>query len=156
MKPATFTEAVTLYGKMIKNQMKKLCLYRDYDEYYQCGLIGLWMAYERYEEEKGTFSAYAFVTVRGYLLEKLKKENRFQKRHTFAGQEILQNVCGAEVLSEVQDYMSLLDEKEKYIISERFYAGKKIHEIAEEKGMTYHQVRWIYRQALEKMRAEIE
>lgn len=85
MKPATFTETVTLYEKMIKNQMKKLYLYRDYEEYYQCGLIGLWMAYEKYEEEKGTFAAYALVTVRGYLLEKLKKENRFQKRHTFAG-----------------------------------------------------------------------
>ncbi|HEK9101226.1 sigma-70 family RNA polymerase sigma factor [Bacillus pfraonensis] len=155
MKPATFTEAVTLYEKMIKNQMKKLCLYRDYEEYYQCGLIGLWKAYEKYEEEKGTFSAYAFVTVRGYLLEKLKKENRFQKRHTFASQEILQNVCGIEVSSEIQDFMGLLDEEEKHIIVERFYAGKKIHEIAEETGMTYHQVRWVYRQAIKKMRAEI-
>ncbi|MCX2827531.1 sigma-70 family RNA polymerase sigma factor [Bacillus pseudomycoides] len=155
MKPATFTETVTLYEKMIKNQMKKLYLYRDYEEYYQCGLIGLWMAYEKYEEEKGTFSAYALVTVRGYLLEKLKKENRFQKRHTFAGQEMLQNVCGAEVSSETQDYMSLLDEKEKHIIYERFYAGKKIHEIAEEMEMTYHQVRWVYRQALGKMCSSI-
>lgn len=155
MKPATFTETVTLYEKMIKNQMKRLCLYRDYEEYYQCGLIGLWKAYEKYEEEKGTFSAYAFVTVRGYLIEKLKKESRFQKRHTFAGQEALQNVCGAEASSEVQDYMSLLDEKEKHIIYERFYVGKKIHEIAEEMGMTYHQVRWVYRQALGKMQAEI-
>ena len=155
MKPATFTETVMLYEKMIKNQMKKLCLYRDYEEYYQCGLIGLWKAYEKYEEEKGTFSAYAFVTVRGYLLEKLKKESKFQKQHTCVEQEILQNVCGAEVSSETQDYMSLLDEKEKHIIYERFYVGKKIHEIAEEMEMTYHQVRWIYRQALGKMQAEI-
>lgn len=155
MKPDTFTEAVTLYEKMIKNQMKKLCLYRDYEEYYQCGLIGLWKAYEKYEEKKGTFSAYAFVTVRGYLLEKLKKENRFQKRHTFASREILQNVCGIAVSSEIQDYMGLLDEEEKHIIVERFYVGKKIHEIAEETGMTYHQVRWLYRQAIKKMRAEI-
>ncbi|WP_459501892.1 sigma-70 family RNA polymerase sigma factor [Bacillus sp. C1] len=152
MKPATFTETVTSYEKMIKNQMKKLCLYKDYEEYYQCGLIGLWMAYEKYEEEKGTFSAYAFVTVRGYLLEKLKKESRFQKRHTFAGQEMLQNVCGAEISSEVWEYMSLLDEKEKRVISECFYVGKKIHEIADEMEMTYYQVRWIYRRALEKMR----
>lgn len=68
---------------------------------------------------------------------------------------MLQNVCGAEVLSETQDYMSLLDEKEKHIIYERFYAGKKIHEIAEEMEMTYHQVRWVYRQALGKMRSSI-
>ncbi|PFK38319.1 RNA polymerase subunit sigma-70 [Bacillus cereus] len=155
MKPATFTEAVTLYEKMIKNQMRKLCLYKDYEEYYQCGLIGLWKAYEKYEGEKGAFSAYAFVTVRGYLLEKLKKESKFQNRHTCVEQEILQNICEAEVSSEIQDYMSVLDEREKHVIIERFYAGKKIHEIAEEMMMTYYQARWIYRRALEKMRAEI-
>ncbi|PEB50277.1 RNA polymerase subunit sigma-70 [Bacillus pseudomycoides] len=155
MKPVTFTEAVALYEKMIKNQMKRLCLYKDYEEFYQCGLIGLWVAYERYEAEKGSFSAYALVMVRGYLLEKLKKENRFQKRHICFDQEMLQLVCGVEVSSEVRDYMSLLDERERYIISERFYGGKKMHEIGEAMGMTYYQVRWIYRQALKKMRSEI-
>ncbi|COU09448.1 RNA polymerase factor sigma-70 [Streptococcus pneumoniae] len=48
--------------------------------------------------------------------------------------------------------MSVLDEKEKYIIFERFFVGKTMGEIALETEMTYYQVRWIYRQALEKMR----
>lgn len=78
MKPVTFTETVVLYEKMIKNQMKKLCIYREYEEYYQCGLIALWRAYEKYEAEKGSFSAYALVTVRGYLLERLKKSDGFK------------------------------------------------------------------------------
>ncbi|EMA6342542.1 sigma-70 family RNA polymerase sigma factor [Bacillus cytotoxicus] len=156
MKPVTFTEAVTLYEKMIKNQMKRLCLYKDYEEFYQCGLIGLWMAYERYEEEKGSFSNYAFVTVRGYLLEKLKKENRFQTYHTCFEQEHLEHVCGVvEVSSEVYEYMSLLNEREKYVITESFFGGKTINEIADEMGLTYYQVRWIYRQALKKMRTEV-
>lgn len=154
MKPVTFAEAVRLYEKMIRNQMKKLCLYKDYEEYYQCGLIGLWQAYERYEEGRGTFSAYAFMVVRGHLLEKLKKERKFQERYTCVEQEILQNVCIAEEPSDIQEYMSLLDERERYIIWERFYAGKKMREIADDLAMTYYQVRWIYRQALKKMRAE--
>ncbi|MDM5190826.1 sigma-70 family RNA polymerase sigma factor [Bacillus sp. DX4.1] len=153
MKPITFTETVVLYEKMIKNQMKKLCIYREYEEYYQCGLIALWRAYEKYEAEKGSFSAYALVTVRGYLLERLKKERRFQDRHTCVEQEILQNVCGEEESSDIQEYMSLLDEKEKHVIRERFYVGKKMHEIADDMEMTYHQARWVYRQAMEKIRA---
>ncbi|ABS23973.1 sigma-70 family RNA polymerase sigma factor [Bacillus cytotoxicus] len=153
MKPVTFTEAVTLYEKMIKNQMKRLCLYKDYEEFYQCGLIGLWMAYERYEEEKGSFSNYAFVTVRGYLLEKLKKENRFQTYHTCFEQEHFEHVCGVvEVSSEVHEYMSVLNEREKHVITESFFMGKSIDEIAGEMGLTYYQVRWIYRQAFKKMR----
>ncbi|MFB6648972.1 RNA polymerase subunit sigma-70, partial [Bacillus toyonensis] len=47
MKPATFTETVVLYEGMIVNQIKKLGIYQDHEEYYQCGLIGLWYAYER-------------------------------------------------------------------------------------------------------------
>ncbi|PGA87746.1 sigma factor [Bacillus toyonensis] len=113
MKPATFTETVVLYEGMIVNQIKKLGIYQDHEEYYQCGLIGLWYAYERYEEGKGSFPAYAVITVRGYILE-------------------------------------------RHIISERFFVGKKMGEIACEMGMTYYQVRWIYRQALEKMRDSVK
>lgn len=51
-----------------------------------------------------------------------------------------------------KDFMSVLDEKEKYIIFERFFAGKTMGEIANEMEMTYYQVRWVYRQALDKMR----
>ncbi|OSX99210.1 hypothetical protein BTJ45_03887 [Bacillus mycoides] len=60
--------------------------------------------------------------MRGYILERLKKERVVQER---------------------------------YIISERFFAGKKMGEIAIEMGMTYYQTRWLYRQALEKMRDSV-
>ncbi|OSX99209.1 hypothetical protein BTJ45_03886 [Bacillus mycoides] len=29
---------------MIANQIKRLNIYQDYEEYYHCGLIGLWYA----------------------------------------------------------------------------------------------------------------
>lgn len=138
---------------MIKNQMKKLCIYRDYEEYYQCGLIALWRAYEKYDEEKGSFPAYALVTVRGYLLEQLKKERRFQDREACTEQNILENIGGEEKRTEAFEYMSMLDENEQSVLFEHFYGGKKMREIATELGMTYHQARWIYRQALNKMRA---
>ncbi|HDX9587142.1 TPA: sigma-70 family RNA polymerase sigma factor [Bacillus pseudomycoides] len=153
MKPVTFTETVALYEKMIKNQMKKLCIYRDYEEYYQCGLIALWRAYEKYDEEKGSFPAYALVTVRGYLLERLKKECRVQDKEVCTEHYVLENIGGEEKQSEVFAYMSMLEENEQFVLFEHFYGGKKMREIATELGMTYHQARWIYRQALNKMRA---
>ena len=51
--------------------------------------------------------------------------------------------------------MSVLDEKEKYIILNVF-VGKTMGEIALEMEMTYYQVRWMYRQALEKMRDSVK
>ncbi|MBJ8111759.1 sigma-70 family RNA polymerase sigma factor [Bacillus cereus group sp. N6] len=151
MKPATFTETVVLYEGMIVNQIKKLGIYQDHEEYYQCGLIGLWHAYERFDAEKGSFPAYAVVTVRGYILERLKKESALQERNVYVGEyEEIFTFEDAEIRA--KDFMSVLDEKEKYIIVERFFVGKTMGEIASEMEMTYYQVRWVYRQALEKMR----
>ncbi|PEK04092.1 sigma-70 family RNA polymerase sigma factor [Bacillus wiedmannii] len=151
MKPATFTGTVVLYEGMIVNQIKKLGIYQDHEEYYQCGLIGLWHAYERFDAEKGSFPAYAVVTVRGYILERLKKESALQERNVYVGEyEEIFTFEDAEIRA--KDFMSVLDEKEKYIIFERFFVGKTMGEIASEMEMTYYQVRWVYRQALEKMR----
>jgi len=151
VKPATFTETVVLYEGMIVNQIKKLGIYQDHEEYYQCGLIGLWHAYERFDAEKGSFRAYAVVTVRGYILERLKKESALQERNVYVGEyEEIFTFEDAEIRA--KDFMSVLDEKEKYIIFERFFVGKTMGEIASEMEMTYYQVRWVYRQALEKMR----
>ena len=119
MKPATFKEAVVLYEGMIVNQIKKLGIRKDYEEYYQCGLIGLWHAYERFDEKKGYFPAYAVVTVRGYILERLKKEFAVQERCVCVGEyEDIFHFEDVEI--RVKDFMSVLDEKEKYIIFERF------------------------------------
>ncbi|PEW80712.1 RNA polymerase subunit sigma-70 [Bacillus cereus] len=151
MKPATFKEAVVLYEGMIVNQIKKLGIYQDHEEYYQCGLIGLWYAYERFDAEKGCFPAYALVTVRGYILERLKKESALQEKCVCVGE--YEDIFHFEDIEmKVKDFMSVLDEKEKYIIFERFFVGKTMGEIASEMEMTYYQVRWMYRQALEKMR----
>ncbi|EEL37698.1 MULTISPECIES: sigma-70 family RNA polymerase sigma factor [Bacillus] len=155
MKPATFTETVVLYEGMIVNQIKKLGIYQDHEEYYQCGLIGLWYAYERYEEGKGSFPAYAVMTVRGYILERLKKECVMQERYVCVG-EYDEQFESEETGMRAQDFMSVLNKRERYIISERFFVGKKMGEIACEMGMTYYQVRWIYRQALEKMRDSVK
>lgn len=151
MKPAAFKEAVVLYEGMIVNQIKKLGIYQDHEEYYQCGLIGLWYAYERFDAEKGSFPAYAVITVRGYILERLKKEFAVQEKCVYVGK--YEDIFHFEDIEmRAKDCMSVLDEKEKYIIFERFFIGKTMGEIASEMEMTYYQVRWMYRQALEKMR----
>lgn len=154
MKPATFTETAVLYEGMIVNQIKKLGIRQDYEEYYQCGLIGLWYAYERYDAEKGSFPAYAVVTVRGYILERLKKECVVQERYVCVG-EYDERFESKDAELVAQDFMSVLNERERHIISERFFAGKTMGEIACEMEMTYYQTRWLYRQALEKMRNSV-
>lgn len=112
-----------LYEGLIVNQIKKLGIYQDYEEYYQCGLIGLWHAYERYDAKKGSFPAYAVITVRGYILERLKKEFAVQEKCVCVG-EYEAHFHFEDIEMKAKDFMSVLDEKEKYIIFERFFCRK--------------------------------
>ncbi|WP_028401778.1 sigma-70 family RNA polymerase sigma factor [Ectobacillus panaciterrae] len=155
MKPPTFEETVRLYDKMIKNQMKKLSLYLDYEEYYQCGLIGLWRAYEQFEEGKGSFASYAMHTVRGYLLVQLTKEKRFKTRYACWEPSLTEQLVSNERTDDLHQYMGALSTQQRFIIGERFRAGRQLKEIAKELGMTYDRARYVYRSALKKIKEDL-
>ena len=57
--------------------------------------------------------------MRGYILERLKKESTLQERCVCVG-EYEEIFHFEDVEIRVKDFMSVLDEKEKYIIFERF------------------------------------
>jgi RNA polymerase sigma factor (sigma-70 family) len=156
MKPSTFEEAVVLYDRLIKGQMKKLSLYQNHEEYYQCGLIALWRAYEQFEEEKGDFSAYALHTVRGYLLVQLNKERRFQDTHTCWNPDMTAQVAAEETGGDdIHSYTKVLNDEQRYVIEERFKAGRKLKDIAMQMGITYDRARYLYRSAMQKMKQNV-
>lgn len=153
MKPRSFEEAVLLYDRLIKGQIKKLYLSYDFDEFYQCGLIGLWKAYTKFDEKKGHFAAYALYTVRGYLLVQLKRERRYFENHKTW--DLIHSEIGSEEVSETfTQYMSLLNKKERYVMEEKFGQTRKLTEIARDMHLTYDQVRYVYARALVKLRKE--
>lgn len=154
MKPSTFEETAQLYERMIRKQLKRLCIYRNHDEFYQCGLIALWKAYEQFDERKGAFSTYAFYTVRGYLLRKLHEERRIEERQTMLESELAETIPAEEPGSDTGffQYLVPLNQRQRLIVEERFYHGKKLTAIAQEQGMTYDQVRSFYRRAIQKMK----
>lgn len=156
MKPRTFEEAVELYNRLIKKQMKVLGIWRDYEEYYQCGLIALWRAYEQFEEEKGSFPAYALYTVRGYLLVQLQRETRFTTRHSCWEPHLADELFAADTQECLDDYMYGLNEEQQYVIKARFMSGYTLQEIADKLGGTYNRVRYVYRTALAKMEKQVK
>lgn len=153
MKPRSFEEAVSLYDRLIKGQIKKLRLYYDYDEYYQCGLIGLWKAYTKFDKDKGIFGAYAYYTIRGYLFAQMEKEKRYRRRHICWDPTI--HIGSGEVRTDdFSQYLTILNEKERYVIAERIGQSRKLIDIAREQNLSYDQVRYMYANAIEKLRKE--
>ena len=67
-------EAIVKFEPMISSCMRKLRIYKNHDRFRQAGLIGLWMALEKYDESKGELQSYAYRLIYGSMLDELKKE----------------------------------------------------------------------------------
>jgi DNA-directed RNA polymerase len=80
MKEMPFEQVASMFDPLIKSQIRLYRLGTNFDQYYQAGLLGLWKAHETYDPEKGQFASYAFLLVRGRILQELRGEARRQER----------------------------------------------------------------------------
>jgi RNA polymerase sigma factor (sigma-70 family) len=153
-----FEEVAKNFEPLIKSQIKGLRIYRDFDLYYQCGLIGLWEAYSRFQPEKGSFPAFAMQTIRGKMLSELKRESRYEEQHTAVEQSIIDTIADDEasssVLAEeiVASYCETLSPKQKLWVEQAIILQKKQREIAEEFGVSSETVKSWRKEALKKLR----
>lgn len=159
MNKQSFQDIFQQYEKLIKNQIKALSIYKNHDEFYQIGLIALWKAYTNYDERKGKFSAYAYITVRGNMLEQLRKESQYEERFS-VDTRTLQNRENDQYFDKPLDkelfesYLVSLTEKQKTWAIEAILHGKTIPEIAKEYGATVEAVKSWRKEALKKLRKQ--
>ncbi|NEU30294.1 sigma-70 family RNA polymerase sigma factor [bacterium LRH843] len=161
MKDKSFEEILTDYKGLIKNQIKKLNLTHRFDEFYQVGVIGLWQAYERFQDGKGAFPAYALQTVRGHMLMALRSEKRFLDKHVvmdkqtsldFNQADPSATIDVAPTLSELIPDPKLLTPRERLWVQEAIILGKKLGEIAEDQGVSKNTVSSWRKQAVKRLR----
>ncbi|WP_153730417.1 sigma-70 family RNA polymerase sigma factor [Sporosarcina obsidiansis] len=72
-----FEEVLAQYEPMISAVIRKLHIYRDFEQYRQAGRVALWQAWNRFDEDKGNFTPFAYRSIYGALLDEMKRENRF-------------------------------------------------------------------------------
>lgn len=156
----SFYDVFQQYEKMIKNQIKSLNIYKNYDEFYQIGLIALWKAWQNYDDRKGKFSAYAYVSVRGSMLDQLRKDSQYDERFTVDSNKLMNQ--DYESYSETlldkemfESYLTALTEKQKTWAIEAILNEKTFAEIASEYGTTVEAVKSWRKGALKKLRKQI-
>jgi DNA-directed RNA polymerase len=155
-KPKSFEVCLTQYEPMIKSLIKKIRVYKQYEEYYQIGQIALWQAYENFNEEKGSFTTFAYVTVRGKMLNQLSKERLYEERFVpvdvYDEQPYTQD---QEAAFSFEQFVSLLEgisPLQQQILIDRFYFNMSFPEIAAKTGMAENSARSSYRYALKRLR----
>ncbi|MCC3356117.1 sigma-70 family RNA polymerase sigma factor [Bacillus sp. REN16] len=151
-----FEELAEQYKPLIFQVIKRLRLYGDRETFYQIGLIGLWEASNRFDAGKGVeFSTFAFTTIRGKLLDHLKKEARYQDHCQPTGEQVFMKLadCSDDLSVDlIEEYGKNLTENQVKWVQGRIIEDKSYKEIAGEHGVTVESVKSWGRQAVKKLR----
>ncbi len=157
----SFEQVLERYTPLIKGQIKKLHLTKQYEDYFQIGVIALWDAYRHFDATKGSFSAYALHTVRGRMLTALQEERRFNERHVLQDEQtslIFQHAISNNIVEpyleelEVELSLGALSSRERLWVKEAIILGKKRGEIANEQKVSTNTVSSWRKSALKKLR----
>lgn len=153
----SFEEVLEKYEPIIKSQIKKLGIYKNFDEFYQLGKIALWKAYNRYDEEKGSFSTFAIATIRGTLQSHLSKEAKYANFHSPATEELLRHIeyeptYEAIEMEILKSYLNELTNREMIWVYEHIIMQKKLSEIAKQYKVSINTVKTWRKNALKKLR----
>lgn len=157
-KMVCFDDVFQFYGSLIDYEIRKLHIYKNKDEFYQVGLIGLWKAYQRFDPQKGKFITFASKTIRGYLLAQLTKMNAYEEKHVWKEPDndssyIYQPIPLLE-REAIDEYCFNLSENEKKWVYYSMLEQLKPKEIALLEDVSVETVKSWRKRALKKLRRE--
>lgn len=153
-----FEEVLEQYEPMISASIRKLNIYRDHEHFRQVGRVALWQAWQRFEEEKGNFTAFAFRSIRGAMLDELKKESRFDEHNMPMEDSLVETVVDptsflnsvwSDSLTDVLDVLSPL---ERELIQWLFVEGVPLAECATRNGISVAGIKKRRERTLVKLR----
>jgi DNA-directed RNA polymerase len=138
-----FEQLAQQYSNMIHSIIHKMHIYKNQDEFYQIGLIALWEASEKFDEEKGEFSHYAYMMIRGRLLQHLQKENKWEDACIHPDELYWDTIECETRLLEMEDLLShfhhLSDLQKKWAVL-HFFHGLSNRDIAEMEKVSIRKV----------------
>jgi DNA-directed RNA polymerase len=128
-----FNEIVKQYEPMIHKIILTLGIYKNREEFFQTGLIALWQAAERYDQERGAFSSFAYSYIKGHLQTEMTKRNKHDEHYVSVDDEswalIPDLSCKLPFEWEDLDCEGLTDKEKKWLIY-TVIQGLTIKEIA--------------------------
>jgi RNA polymerase sigma factor (sigma-70 family) len=138
-----------------------LHIYKNQQEFYQTGLIALWEASQTFEERKGTFSNYAYTSIKGKMLSEMTQNNHYKEKNILPPEEeFWERIEGQDSSlflekETIQTYCEGLTEKEATWVMESYINQLSIKEIAESKNVSISAVKQWKLGALRKLKVKV-
>ncbi|WP_075618929.1 sigma-70 family RNA polymerase sigma factor [Paenisporosarcina indica] len=151
-----FEQLLDQYEPMIYSCMRKLHIYKNQDLFAQVGRVGLWHAWQRYDESKGDFAPFAYRSIYGSLLDELKKASK-EENHIPTEHQILELIANPQMSHSdwsegVLVALSQLNRKEKQLIQLLFIDCCSLDEVALHVGISKAGVKKRRERTLEKLK----
>jgi DNA-directed RNA polymerase len=151
-----FEEVLEQYTPMIHHIIRSLNIYKEKERYFHEAAIALWEAWSCFDEHKGSFTSYAYSSIRGKLLNHLKKEIKWEEYHTVMEQmPESQAEPSFPLLENLEDYTQNLTDNQRTWLVEFIYKGRKLKEIANQEGVSVSAVKSWRKEALKKLRGQL-
>ncbi|MGG0670241.1 sigma-70 family RNA polymerase sigma factor [Lederbergia citrisecunda] len=157
-----FEDVLAQYEPMISANIRQLNIYRDHEQYRQAGRVALWQAWNRFDEKKGDFTPYAFRSIRGALLDELKRESRLEQHVMPAEDEMLTLWIGADDTEwdgsndRLHHAISWLTNGEKELLQWLFIEGLTQADCAKRAGISVPGIKKRRERLLKKLREMLE
>ncbi len=156
-----FTSLAERFTPMIYSIIQRLSIYKNKEEFYQIGLVGLWEASQKYDENIGTFHTFAYKIIQGRILNHLRKESRYENHYTATQTD---EIIESPVLSGrdnplqkemILTYCETLTPSQTNWLLAAFIEQQSIQEIADRYEVSAAAVKSWRKSALNKLRKEI-
>ena len=158
----TFEDVLEQYEPMISASLRKLNIYRDHDSFRQAGRVALWQAWKRFDEAKGDFTPFAYRSIRGAMLDELKKEHRIEENIAQVEVDILLNDTDIKFddyfveKNKLDGVLACLSPTERELVQLLFLDDFSLAECAERAGISFLAIKQRKRRILVKLRSKLK
>ncbi|MCA0989807.1 sigma-70 family RNA polymerase sigma factor [Pseudalkalibacillus hwajinpoensis] len=156
MQDISFEKIVEDYSPLVKSQIYKLNLPMHNPIYEQAAMIALWECVQNYQDSKGSFSAYAYLKVRGKLLDERRKELRASNLASNANWSDYEETFFTPQRSVTLNIdLSSLTTKQRKWVEQVIIEGKSIKSVATTEGVSVEAVKSWRKSAITKLRKQL-
>ncbi|MFL0581881.1 sigma-70 family RNA polymerase sigma factor [Solibacillus silvestris] len=141
---------------LIKKVIFNLKIYRDIDEYMQVGRIAIWQALQKFDETKGDFAMFAYMSVKYAIIRALSKANHVSE-HELAVEEDVMIINSQQhhfITSSMEwpEWFEELNKDEQFLLIALYEKELSVKEIADKYRLNYETIKKRRQRLLSKLR----
>lgn len=150
-----FDEVLLQYEPMISAVIRKLSIYRDFENFRQTGRFALYQAWLRFDGTKGHFTPFAYRSIHGAMLDEMKRENRFSDVNTSVENETIELLAPPEIFdphSDLHDAIIALPQEDRALLIKLYVENRSQAECAADFGISVPGIKKRRARLLKKLR----